>query len=165
MNHLLYGLSLVIALNAQECNEGEKEGNGTTTETTVPATPTDDKPAIEVKDGAATSEITGRRWYVISVNGGELIAPEGGERPWIELADGRIQGFGGCNNLMGAYISENDRLSFNEIGSTKKYCPDVQATERSIIEMLSTVSNYQVEGGTLTMMQGTNVVAVLKVKE
>ena len=166
MNHLLYGLTLVIALNAQQCNEEKNNGSGGTKSTSsAPADNTKEQPAVEVNDGSERRELTGRRWYVISVNGGELVTPEGGERPWIELSEDRLQGFGGCNNLMGGYTLDKDRLAFNEIGSTKKYCPDMQATERSIMEMLSTVSNYQLEGETLSLLHGTNVVAVLKTKE
>lgn len=166
MNHLLYGLTLVIAMNAQQCNEEKGDSSGDQKNTsTAPAENTKEQPAIEVNDGSERRELTGRKWYVISVNGGDLVAPEGGERPWIELSGDRLQGFGGCNDLMGGYTLENDRLAFNEIGSTKKYCPEIQASERSIIEMLSTVSNYRLEGETLTLLQGTNEVAVLKTKE
>lgn len=40
-------------------------------------------------------------------------------------ADGRAYGNGGCNHWFAAYSREGDKLSFSQIGSTRKMCPPV----------------------------------------
>ena len=150
MNPLLYGSLLVIALNAGNCNNAkEAQGEAAAATEAESMEKNDQRP-----DNFQENELSGQRWYILSIAGGELNLPEGAERPWIELSDGRLQGFGGCNNLMGSYSLENDRLIFSEVGSTKKYCQDVQATERSILDLLATVNSYKLQDDELQLLQG-----------
>lgn len=60
-----------------------------------------------------------------------------------------MNGSGGCNRLMGSYkLEESNRLSFSEIGSTKMACMNMK-TEKQLLEVLSKVDNYQLNGDTL----------------
>ncbi|MDQ3101729.1 MAG: META domain-containing protein [Bacteroidota bacterium] len=166
MNQLLFGSLLFIALNADKCNEertdeGEIRNTPSTEQPAAPDVPTDE-PKVTIQE---TMQLTGPRWYVLTLNEAELGLPEGAERPWIELQADQLQGFGGCNNLMGSYLLENDRLSFTEVGSTKKYCPELQATERSILDMLAEVNTYRITNDSLLFFQGTRVVATLRTTE
>ncbi len=167
MNHLLFGSLLLIALNADKCNEERTdEGEIRKTDSTEQPAATPDAPAEEPKVSIQeTMQLTGPRWYVLTLNDAELGLPEGAERPWIELQGDQLQGFGGCNNLMGSYLLEKDRLSFTEVGSTKKYCPELQATERAILDMLSEVNAYRITNDSLLFFQGTREVATLRTTE
>ncbi len=159
MNNLLAALPLLIILSAEKCNEGrtDQDENGTTTGTEVPAE------GSTVEDAISTqAELTGQRWYILGLSGGELKLPEGAERPWIELTGGDLQGYGGCNNLMGSYTLDHDRLSFSEIGATKMYCPDIQTTERSIVDMLSQTTTYSLDGDQLILKQGGRDLLMLR---
>ncbi len=163
MNPLLYGSLLVIALNAGNCNNAKEAQGGTSATEAESMEKSDQRPDnFQDRPGAQQNELSGQRWYILSVAGGELNLPEGAERPWIELSEGRLQGFGGCNNLMGSYTLENDRLIFSEVGSTKKYCPDVQATERSILDLLATVNSFKLQDDELQLLQGDRPMAELR---
>src|SRR5690606_2153712 len=81
----LIALSLLIALSANKCKNGDG-GDGT-------ALPVD------------------RKWTVASLDGAALNLPEGVERPWLKLVGGNIEGFGGCNTLMGGYSLEGAKLN------------------------------------------------------
>ena len=165
MNHLLFGTMLVIALNAQECNEGNGANGDVRTNDPVEQTSTggtNNAEEVAKMDQKDTSNVMGKRWYLLAMNEAPLTLPEGAERPWVELQGGQLQGFGGCNNLMGSYVLQNERLSFSEVGSTKKYCPDIQATERSILDMLAQVNTFQMAGDSLQFLQGTKVIASMK---
>lgn len=165
MNHLLFGTLLLITLNAQECNQENSNGE-------ISRNDQVEKPVIEEKAAPSakdyesvmqdSSMVLGKKWYLISMNAAPLALPEGAERPWLEMQGGQLQGFGGCNNLMGRYLLQNDRLTFTEVGSTKKYCPDIQATERSILDMLAKVGSYKMNADSLQLLQGREVIASLK---
>lgn len=131
----LIALSLLIALSANKCKNGDG-GDGT-------ALPVD------------------RKWTVASLDGAALNLPEGVERPWLKLVGGNIEGFGGCNTLMGGYSLEGAKLNFSDIGSTKMYCEEVQATEGAIIGMLRQVDGYKLKGNTLELLGGGKALAVL----
>jgi heat shock protein HslJ len=164
MNHLLLTFSLLFVLNAQKCNDRNTASGGPAVGTET-GTRTDggvtEKP-VNKQDATA---MAGQRWYILSMNGGELTVPEAGERPWIELNNGQLQGFGGCNNLMGSYTTENGSLHFAEVGSTKKYCPELQAVERSILDMLAEVNSFTVRENELLLQQGARELAVLRALE
>jgi heat shock protein HslJ len=166
MNHLLLGSLLVITLNAEKCNQDKSDGRAAEQDRTEQPAAGTDAPAVETRVGdEGMGEIEGRRWFIITLNEAEIGLPEGAERPYLELNNEQLNGFGGCNNLMGSYTLEEDRIHFTEVGSTKKYCPELQAIELSVLEMLGEVNNYGTEGDTLRLLQGTREVALLRTAE
>jgi heat shock protein HslJ len=164
MQPLIGAIALLFVLNAQACREQKDAGQTPVSENTggnvtgKVVTPPDEE-LIRMP------QITDRRWYILTMHGDEMALPEGGERPWMEFSDGHVQGFTGCNNLMGSVTIENDRILFSEIGSTKKYCPELQQLERSILDMMAEVNTYSIEDGALTLWQGTRELASLRTLE
>lgn len=102
-----------------------------------------------------------KKWVVETLNGQRPELPDGTERPWLKLAGDQLQGFGGCNALMGTYALEGSKLSFGSIGSTKKYCEGVQPTENAVKEMLGKVDAYRLEGNQLRLLGGGKELATL----
>ena len=72
-----------------------------------------------------------------------------------------LQGFGGCNKLMGEYALEGTKLSFPGVASTKMYCEKTQAMEDGIKAALSRTTGYKLDGSTLNLLAGSDVLAVL----
>lgn len=64
--------------------------------------------------------------------------------PTLTLGDdGRAYGSGGCNHWFAAYTREADKLSFAQIGSTRKMCaPAVMEQEQRFLEALSSVQRW-----------------------
>lgn len=103
-----------------------------------------------------------KKWVFASVAGEAINLPEGAERPWLQLAGDQLQGFGGCNRLMGGYTLEGAALRFSDVGSTKKYCEGIQPTETAIMSMLGKVDGYKMDGGTLKLLSGKSELAALQ---
>jgi heat shock protein HslJ len=51
--------------------------------------------------------------------------------------DGKIGGFGGCNNYFGGYSVNGRTIKIGEIGSTKMYCQESMELESTFLNVLS----------------------------
>jgi heat shock protein HslJ len=111
--------------------------------------------------GGMTSLID-KKWVFQSVAGEALKLPAGVEMPWVKLEGENLQGFGGCNQLMGQYKLEGTALSFPGLGSTKKYCENIQPTENAIKQALGQVDSFKMDGGLLKLMGAGKELAALK---
>ena len=116
------------------------------------------------KDSAGNSmtDLLDKKWVFQTVNGEKVSMPDGVDTPWIQLAGEQLTGFGGCNSMMGSYKLGDGAISFPGLGSTKKYCQDVQPTENAIKQALGQVDAYKMEDGLLKLMGGGKEVAALK---
>ncbi|QCE40999.1 META domain-containing protein [Psychroserpens sp. NJDZ02] len=71
----------------------------------------------------------------------------------FDSATNRIYGFSGCNNFFGTYTMTADKLTFSQIGSTKKMCPEAEnAIESTFLETLQETTNYKVSGNAITLL-------------
>jgi len=67
------------------------------------------------------------RWLVMTVNEFPIVP---GRPPLIILgADGTVGGNGGCNDFLGTYQTNSDRLRIGSFGSTLSSCGDSEAKE------------------------------------
>lgn len=63
----------------------------------------------------------------------------------------RIQGFAGCNNIMGAYeVKDKFLISFSGVASTMMACPDMES-EDTLKKVLEKADNYTIKGNTLSL--------------
>jgi heat shock protein HslJ len=113
-------------------------------------------------NGASEASIMDQKWVFQTLNGERLDLPAGAETPWLKLVGDQVQGFGGCNNLMGSYKMEGTNLSMPALASTKKFCEGVQPTENAIKQALGQVDSFKLDGGLLTLMGGGNALATLR---
>lgn len=133
MKHLALAATLLITLSANTC-----------------------------KQGADMTNLADKKWIFQSLAGKALALPAGTEAPWLKLAGDQLQGFGGCNSLMGAVKQTGTALNFGQVGSTKKYCEGVQPTENAIVGMLGRVESFKMEDGLLKLIGGGQELAALK---
>lgn len=103
-----------------------------------------------------------RKWVVETLNGSRPELPDGAETPWLKFAGEQLQGFGGCNALMGGYTLEGSKLSFSNIASTKKYCEGIQPTENAVKEMLGLVDSFTLSGNQLRLLGAKKELATLR---
>ncbi|MFZ1693830.1 MAG: META domain-containing protein [Flavobacteriales bacterium] len=115
-----------------------------------------------VKKGVDTASLKEKKWVVETLNGQRPELPDGAETPWLKLAGDQLQGFGGCNALMGGYTMEGTKLSFSNIGSTKKYCEGIQPTENAVKEMLDKVDSFRLDDNQLRLLGGGKELAQLR---
>jgi len=74
--------------------------------------------------------------------------------------ENRVTGYGGCNQIHGAYKKgEGNKLSFSPLAATKRYCEPVMELEDQFLSVLSRVTSYQLENDTLTLRFEDDTVA------
>ncbi|MFZ1688381.1 MAG: META domain-containing protein [Flavobacteriales bacterium] len=115
---------------------------------------------------ATVADLVGKQWTLESLGGEAVKMAEGGQLPWIkaDAVSGKIEGFGGCNQLMGSYKLDGSNLSFPGLGSTKMMCPATQETENKFKAALSETSAFKIDGNTLKLLNGATEVAALVTK-
>ena len=134
MKQLLAGLLLLVTLSANKCNNSVTD----------------------------MGSLMDKKWVFQSLAGKSLGLPEGTETPWLKLAGDQLQGFGGCNSLMGQYTLEGTSLNFPSVGSTKKYCEGIQPVETAITGMLGKVDSFKMDNGLLKLLGAGQELAALK---
>jgi len=99
-----------------------------------------------------TMSITDEAWRPIWLEGREFPAsPEGGEKAYLRLLDGRVEGYGGCNRIAGGYLLTDNQISFSGLISTRRAC--ITGIERggAFLKALGKVSIWKRQGGLLRL--------------
>jgi heat shock protein HslJ len=87
----------------------------------------------------------------------------------ITLAEGKLNGFAGCNVYSAKYNISEDKISFSPMKTTRKNCnypESVMATEQGYFAALERTASYKIKGNQLTFFdeKGTRVVVYNKQK-
>ncbi|WP_052435239.1 META domain-containing protein [Sulfurospirillum cavolei] len=95
-------------------------------------------------------------WKLIGVEGKAVIALAGEREAYLilKLENRRLQGFGGCNILLGTYTLDetSQRVGFDKVASTMMACPRLQ-DERDFLNALSKAQTYKIEEGVLLLQK------------
>ncbi len=137
MKQIALAFSLLLVLSANKCNN----------------------------TASGMTSLMDKKWVIESLAGSALKMPDGVEQPWLKLTGDQLQGFGGCNQLMGQYTLEGTALSFPGLGSTKKFCEGIQPTENAITSMLGKVNSFKMDNGLLKLLGDGKELAALKAAE
>jgi heat shock protein HslJ len=79
----------------------------------------------------------------------------------LKTEGNRVQGFAGCNNMMGSYeVKEGNRITFSQMASTQKACVSME-TESAFLKVLETVDNYNING-TILMLNKARMAPLAK---
>src|SRR5687768_17106483 len=72
----------------------------------------------------STAELLNTYWKLTQLGGQVITTPEGAREIHLVLhsENQRVAGFSGCNNMMGNYVLEGDKLRFGQMGSTMMAC-------------------------------------------
>ena len=106
-------------------------------------------PASRVSDASLTETY----WKLTELMGQPVprTGPDTREIHIILKNGGRLQGFAGCNNIMGAFESKDKfSISFSGLASTRMACPDM-TTEDALKKALEQVDNYSIMGDNLSL--------------
>jgi heat shock protein HslJ len=72
-------------------------------------------------------------------------------------SDGRVGGFGGCNDYGGVYTTAGSSIAVTDVISTLKSCGDVlDAQERAFLAILGASSTFENTGTMLTILTGSS---------
>lgn len=112
---------------------------------------------VRVKDApakpASQASLRNTYWKLVAQNGKPAVVAKGQREPHIILKgdEFRVSGSGGCNNIVGSFTLEGDRLKFSGMGSTMMMCPEGMEQEREFLKMLENVARYRIGGEALTL--------------
>ena len=85
---------------------------------------------------------------------GESVArpdPNGKEAHIILKSGNRLQGFAGCNSIMGTYeVTNKFSISFSGVATTLMACVDMKK-EDTLKKVLEQVDNYSIKGNNLSL--------------
>lgn len=102
-------------------------------------------------------------WTVTSLyaDGNEIAVPADHSATLAFLKDSKIAGGTGCNRYFGDFKEDGNKLSFNNMGSTRMMCPDMQF-EDAYLKALANVAAYRIDGGKLELLDNSGeIIAVL----
>ena len=92
---------------------------------------------------------TGTRWAVL------LELPLPGEPPNFRFGDGRVEGFGGCNQVTARYVQDTvgaRAIAIGRLEVGRRACdPSARAAEAHVLEVLQAVSSYSITADMMTM--------------
>jgi len=70
----------------------------------------------------------------------------------INPEDETISGHSGCNQFSLKYSLDNSNVLFNELVSTKKYCPILEIKEKVLFDCFSNSTSYRFENDTIILL-------------
>lgn len=94
-------------------------------------------------------------WHLRSIDA-LRVEGDSGETPWLRVnpADGRVEGFAGCNTFQGPYRAGGTTVTFGPLATTRRACPDDRGgeIERLMLDLVQQSDGYRVGDGRLELM-------------
>ncbi|HYJ98663.1 MAG TPA: META domain-containing protein, partial [Burkholderiaceae bacterium] len=94
-------------------------------------------------------------WKLASLRGQPVAPPAERQREAhliLQPAQRRVVGSGGCNRLSGAYTLDGERLAFSRAIGTMMACRDGMDQERALLDALTQVARWRVNGQRLVLL-------------
>jgi putative lipoprotein len=118
-------------------------------------------PASAVPPQASPASLENTYWKLVSLRGTPVQLTDKQREPHLILqqSNRRMVGSGGCNRLMGGYTHEGARLVFSKAAGTMMACPQgVMGLERALLDTLSQVASWRIDGQQLELLDGQGTV-------
>lgn len=93
-----------------------------------------------------------RSWSLVELRGQALPPTPLQQVPQLQLREGRISGFSGCNRFTGGYTLQGERLRFGPAAGTRMACQHGMALEAEFLQLLPQVASWRIQGGALTWL-------------
>ena len=114
----------------------------------------DAPPASTGAETKSTAELLNTYWKLTQLGGQVITTPEGAREIHMVLhsENQRVAGFSGCNNMMGNYVLEGDKLRFGQMGSTMMACVGSgMELEKQFQAVFPQVAHWAIRGETLQL--------------
>ena len=111
------------------------------------------QPGTMNSENKPNAELVETYWKLTELMSKPIDPPAGVREIHIVLKkqDNRIQGFTGCNNIMGSYeLKEGNSIRFQNLAGTKMTCTDM-TIENQLKEILVRADNYSILGDKLSL--------------
>jgi heat shock protein HslJ len=109
-----------------------------------------------------------KSWKLVEVDGKPVTVPANGQEVYLILTpikkgSGALKGHAGCNGLGGDYQIHGSSIKFMPI-TTKMYCEAQMDIENKFTRMLTTANSYRVDGNTLELYSGAELLGKFQTK-
>ena len=93
-------------------------------------------------------------WKLMTLGGDDVKSPDGAREIQFMLnaENHRLAGFSGCNNMMGAYTVEQNKIAFSNMGGTRMFCENTMDIEKRVHEMFSNATAWKISGKSLELI-------------
>lgn len=104
--------------------------------------------------------LRGTTWVLVAAAGQKMPRP-----PSLRLdpEQPRVNGFAGCNRLMGTYELDGARLTFGSAATTRMACLDGEDVEQRFLQAYAAVRGWRIEGGEL-LLTGADGATLLRMQ-
>jgi heat shock protein HslJ len=102
----------------------------------------------------ATASLTNTYWRIVKLDDAVIGVSEGEREPHLVLRpdEPAFSATAGCNQMVGGYKLEGDRLRFEGVASTMMACPPpLDADERRLGEVLAASASWNIHGQVLEL--------------
>jgi heat shock protein HslJ len=107
------------------------------------------------------SQLEGKEWNVTSILGKTIDANKSMKgMPSVNFSEnGNLFGSTGCNNYNGSFKLDGTSLTLDPGAVTKMFCPE--SYEQDFLSAVKQVTNFKMDGSTLNLLNGENLVMTL----
>ena len=98
--------------------------------------------------GPSTAMLENSYWKLVRLGNEPVILGAGDKEPYMTLMSerNRMQGFAGCNRLLGSYELKGEKLKFGRMASTRMACQNGMELEASFMQALESTVIWKIEG-------------------
>jgi heat shock protein HslJ/uncharacterized membrane protein len=101
---------------------------------------------------AVSGSLENATWLLTTLPGQSLPATQGRNAVTVSFEAGRVHGFSGCNQFMGSYSLDGERLVLGMLGGTMMACPEpAMSVESRFLKSFSGALNVAVAGNRMTV--------------
>lgn len=107
----------------------------------------------------AALPLRGSQWTVEQLGGVPVIDDEAARAPFLRFgtADTSLNGFTGCNRLLGQYRLEGSSLHFDKLAATRMACPGASLLELTFTDALKASARWNLFGDVLELYDEAGV--------
>lgn len=115
---------------------------------------------------ASATPLEETRWILVEVDGKAVTIPAGENEAYLRLApaDHKVEGYTGCNRMMGGYVLDGHALEFPGLASTRRYCEPTAALEQGFVAALAATTAYRISGAVLELLADDKPLAKLEAR-
>lgn len=135
MNNIIFCILLAASLNA--CTE-KSSPDGTT--------------------GTALS-LENTHWKLIALSSLASGIPSLPKDAFLELKDGKLSGFSGCNNYFGSFIVSGNTIHFAGVAMTKMYCKEAMEVENGLAQSLNNADQFRINANHLELLKNEELLS------
>lgn len=135
MGRARYAAVIVALLTMNACNSNEPQ------------------PPASTGSDEVTFELAGTRWALMQLGDKTVTVSEGGREAyiWLNSTDGSVVGHAGCNRLSTKYKQSGAQLSFDDVITTRMFCPDMP-TETALLGAMKATASWRITGSQLELL-------------